>query len=258
MIQKYHPPPVEDEVSKARRTGSKKEQAGEKLQKAIARLGLGSRRQAESWISNSQVLVNNQIAHLGQRVRYNDLIQLKNSPKQYRVDILLEREILLYHKPVGEICSKSDPERRPTVYDNLPKPKQGKWISIGRLDYNTSGLLVFTNDGEYANSLMHPSKQIEREYRVRVLGQVENSHLEKIRMGLKNEGDYLKAKSIERLEKPNNRANQWFNVVLIQGHNREIKRLFECQGFQVNRLIRVRYGAYVLPRDLKPSQYILV
>ena len=226
----------------------------EKLQKVLARAGLGSRREIEQWIVAGRVKVNQKLATLGDRVSQEDDIRVDGRQITLRHLAPPPRQILAYHKPVGEVCTRTDPEGRPTVFDSLPRPKQGRWISIGRLDINTSGLLLFTNDGELANRLMHPSYQLEREYAVRVLGVVNEEMLENLRTGVQLEDgvahfDFVKDAGGEG-------ANHWYHVILREGHKREVRRLWESQGVTVSRLTRIRYGAISLPRGLRMGRYV--
>jgi 23S rRNA pseudouridine2605 synthase len=220
----------------------------EKLQKVLARAGLGSRREMETVISSGRVSVNGKVAYLGDRVEGNEQIRLDGHP----VDIKEAEEqlcrVLVYNKPEGEMSTRKDPEGRPTVYDRLPKLNAGRWIAVGRLDINTSGLLVFTTDGDLANRLMHPSHQVEREYAVRVFGEVDEAMLQRLRHGVKLEDGPAKFNEISY--RGGEGRNHWFHVVLTSGRNREVRRLWESQDVQVSRLIRIRYGDYEMPRQL--------
>ena len=222
----------------------------ERLQKILANSGLGSRRQLESLIAAGEINVNRQTAKLGDRAELND--DLTISGRFYRV----VREdagsrVLAYHKPIGEVTSRSDPEQRQTVFDKLPKPSMGRWISVGRLDINTLGLLLLTTDGELANALMHPSRQVEREYAVRVNGRVSDDCLERLRNGVELDDGLARFDKIREERGSEDSANRWFQVVIKEGRNREVRRLWESQGMVVSRLIRVRYGPIVLPKWLK-------
>ncbi len=221
----------------------------EKLQKLLANAGLGSRRQLETFIEQGRVKVNGELAKLGDRATTNDTICLDDEPVQ-----LVKRfktRVLVYNKPVGEVCSRADEKDRQTVFEQLPELKTGRWISVGRLDINTSGLLFFTNDGALAHALMHPSQQIDREYAVRVLGEVSNEALGKLLQGVQLEDG--RAEFHQVLAKGGQGANEWYRVVLREGRNREVRRLWESQGLTVSRLIRVRYGMISLSRDLEPG-----
>jgi 23S rRNA pseudouridine2605 synthase len=225
----------------------------EKLQKVLARAGYGSRRELEKWISAGRIKVNNEVAKLGDRVKEGDRISVDGDP--VRQTRLTERRsrVLIYHKQVGEICTRSDPEGRDTIFANLPKLSSGRWITVGRLDLNTSGLLLITTDGDLANRMMHPSHQVEREYAVRVLGEVTADMLKNLKEGVELEDgpahfDVVSSAGGEG-------ANSWYHVILREGRNREVRRLWESQGVQVSRLMRVRYGSVTLPRGQKPGRW---
>lgn len=220
----------------------------EKLQKVLARAGLGSRRELEKVIASGRVSVNGKIATLGDRVEAGDQIRMDGHIVDFRDQEEDVCRLLLYFKPEGEICSRKDPEGRKTVFERLPPLKNGRWISVGRLDINTSGLLLFTSDGELANRLMHPSFEVEREYAVRVFGEVTESMLQKLRQDVQLEDGMAKFKSIKPAGGEG--INQWFHVILTEGRNREVRRLWESQEVQVSRLMRVRYGEIELPKRL--------
>ena len=222
--------------------------SGEKLQKVLARLGLGSRRDIEGWISAGRIKVNGQVATLGQRIEPHDSIQLDDRSLRLDEAAQVVRRVLIYNKPDGEVCTRSDPEGRPTVFDRLPRLQSGRWINIGRLDLNTTGLLLFTTDGELANRLMHPSREVEREYAVRVFGQVDDAKLRDLSRGVQLEDGPAAFKTIKF--SGGEGINQWYNVTLTEGRNREVRRLWEAVGVQVSRLIRVRYGDIPLPKGL--------
>ncbi|MDT8385944.1 MAG: pseudouridine synthase [Thiogranum sp.] len=225
----------------------------ERLQKLLARAGLGSRRQLEDWIRDGRVEVDGKRAELGQKVSGRERIVVDGKRVQLNPDVEAGPEVLVYHKPIGEVCTRDDPERRPTVYHALPKPQQqGRWISIGRLDINTSGLLLFTTDGELAHRLTHPSHEIEREYAVRLLGEVDMPMLERLVEGVELDDGPARFVAIE--ESGGSGANRWFHVIIKEGRNREVRRLWESQGITVSRLSRVRYGPVVLERSLRPGQ----
>ncbi len=215
-----------------------------RLQKALADAGLGSRREIEGWIRSGRLRVNGQPAQLGQRVRPEDRVQLDGHPLRWRSDPRRERRVLLYNKPEGELVSRRDPQGRPTVFDRLPPLKRGRWIAIGRLDLNTSGLLLFTNDGELANRLMHPSRQIEREYAVRVQGLVSEAHLRQLTHGVQLEDGPARFEEI--VDAGGRGQNHWYHLVLCEGRNREVRRLWAAVGLRVSRLKRVRYGPILL------------
>lgn len=223
----------------------------EKLQKVLARAGLGSRRQAEEWIKEGRVTVDGQVAHLGERVTASSQISV-DGKLLHASKITPKQQVLIYHKPLGEICTRHDPEGRPTVFDNLPKVA-GRWISVGRLDINTSGLLLFCNDGELANQLMHPKTQIEREYAARVLGQVSEADAVRLTHGVNLEDGPGRFEHI--VDAGGEGANHWYHLVTMEGRNRFVRRMFEACGMAVNRLIRVRYGPLVLPRGLRQGRF---
>lgn len=223
----------------------------ERLQKVLAELGLGSRRVVEGWIGEGRVRVNGQIAKLGDRVTSADRIRLDGHEVRRPRRREPAREIIAYHKPEGELVTRRDPEERPTVFRRLPRPKAGRWIAVGRLDINTSGLVLFTTDGELANRLMHPSREVEREYAVRILGEVLPGTLARLTEGIELEDGLARFERVE--ERGGSGANRWFHVVLREGRNREVRRLWEAAGCQVSRLIRVRYGNVELGRRLFPG-----
>src|SRR5687768_8401128 len=220
----------------------------ERLQKLLASAGHGSRRGIEEWIRAGRVTINDRVAVLGDRATQVDRICLDGQP----LDLGGQREtvdVLLYHKPVGEVTTRSDPEGRPTVFERLPAPASGRWIVVGRLDVNTSGLLLFTNDGELAHRLMHPSSEIEREYRVRLRGVPPPGVLQRLLSGVVLEDGPA---SFDRIEPESTEGSHaWFRVTLHEGRNREVRRLFEHEGFEVSKLSRIRYGNVVLPAELR-------
>ncbi len=225
----------------------------ERLQKVLARAGLGSRRQIEDWIRDGRVEVNGRAAELGLKVTGRERIVVDGRRVHLKTERPAAVEVLLYHKPAGEICSRSDPEGRPTVFSSLPKPQAGRWISVGRLDINTSGLLLFTTDGELAHRLMHPAQEVEREYAVRLLGEVSLPMLERLIKGVQLEDGFARFSAIE--ESGGSGANRWYHVIIREGRNREVRRLWESQGVTVSRLSRVRYGPIILERKLRPGRY---
>ncbi|WP_273020898.1 23S rRNA pseudouridine(2605) synthase RluB [Rheinheimera sp.] len=227
--------------------------ASEKLQKVLARAGLGSRREMEEWISGGRVTVDGKPATLGDRVSPNQLVRVDGHPVQIASEEQQICRVLAYHKPEGEICSRTDPEGRPTVFSRLPNIKGARWIAIGRLDINTSGLLLFTTDGELANRLMHPKFEVEREYAVRVFGEINDAMIQRLRTGVELEDGKANFKKIKAL--PGEGINRWFHVVLTEGRNREVRRMWESQGAVVSRLIRVRYGDLLLPKHLPAGGY---
>ena len=231
-----------------------KTDSSEKLQKVLARAGLGSRREIEQWIRDGRVKVNRNIAHIGERVVFKDKISVDNR----EINILNIKEapqkILCYHKPAGEVCTRNDPEKRKTIFDNLPPLKRARWINVGRLDFNTSGLLLLTTDGELANRLMHPSSNIEREYAVRILGEVNLDMKKRLTEGVQLEDGMAKFKNIK--EAGGSGANHWYHVILTEGRNREVRRLWESQGVTLSRLIRIRFGPISLPPRLRVGKSV--
>lgn len=225
----------------------------ERLQKVLAAQGLGSRRQIENWIRLGQVRRNGQIVKLGERMVPSDRIQIGN--KDIRINLYPAKTfpVIAYNKPEGQIVTRHDPEGRPTVFEVLPKPRQGRWIAIGRLDCSTSGLLLFTTDGELANRLMHPSREVEREYAVRILGTVSSEQLNQLVTGVKLEDGLASFDKVE--EAGGTGANHWYKVVLREGRSREVRRLWEAVGVKVSRLIRLRYGNVVLGPRLMIGQW---
>lgn len=222
----------------------------EKLQKVLARTGQGSRREIEAMIDAGRVSVDGKIAKLGDRVEVNPAIKIRMDGNFISVKESEETvcRVLSYYKPEGELCTHSDPEGRPTVFDRLPKLRGSRWVIVGRLDVNTSGLLLFTTDGELANRLMHPSREIEREYAVRVFGQTDDDNVKQLKKGVQLEDGPAAFRTIDF--QGGEGLNQWYNVTLTEGCNREVRRLWEAVGVQVSRLIRVRYGDITLPKGL--------
>jgi 23S rRNA pseudouridine2605 synthase len=224
---------------------------GEKLQKVLARAGIGSRRGMERWIAEGRITVDGKPAKLGDRVSPEQVIRIDGRALP-RYGLTPKARVVIYHKPEGELCTRADPEGRPTVFENLPTLRNGRWIAIGRLDMNSSGLLLFTTDGELANRLMHPSREIEREYAVRVLGEVTPAMLAQLKQGVMLEDGEAKFERID--DAGGSGANHWYHVVLREGRNREVRRMWEAVGAKVSRLIRVRYGSVILPRLLRPKR----
>lgn len=238
-------------VEKPQSDSVKKEKVvGEKLQKILANAGKGSRRELEEVIAAGRVSVDGKIARLGDRVQVNSSTKIRIDGHLVSL-IPAQKEIcrvLMYYKPEGELCTRSDPEGRATVFDRLPRLNGARWIAVGRLDINTSGLLLFTTDGELANRLMHPSREVEREYSVRVFGEVDEAMLQRLRKGVQLEDGPANFKEIKAVGGTG--INQWFDVTLTEGRNREVRRLWESQGIQVSRLIRIRYGNIRLEKSL--------
>lgn len=220
----------------------------EKLQKVLARAGKGSRREMETVISSGRVSVDGKTAYLGDRVEGNEQIRLDGHLVPLKAKDAEICRILMYNKPEGEMCTRKDPEGRPTVFDRLPPLESERWVAVGRLDINTSGMLLFTTDGELASRLMHPSRQVEREYAVRIFGEVNEAMLQTLRAGVKLEDGTARFQKITY--NGGEGRNHWFHVVLSEGRNREVRRLWESQDVQVSRLIRVRYGDLEMKRQL--------
>lgn len=219
----------------------------ERIQKVLARAGFGSRREIEGWIKDQRIHVNGKLAGLGDQIGEKDIVKLDGKPlRRNQLTHAAETRIIAYYKPEGEICTRRDPEGRPTVFKKLPKIKHGRWVAIGRLDINSRGLLLFTNNGELANRLMHPSSNIDREYAVRILGQATEQQLRALQTGVELEDGMARFTDI--VDSGGDGANHWYHVVLMEGKNREVRRLWESQGFAVSRLIRVRYGPYIMDR----------
>jgi len=225
----------------------------EKIQKVLANAGFGSRRQIETWLREGRISVNGQVAKLGDRITTDAKVSVDDRPVNLIKSQTKKTRVLLYHKPDGEICSRSDPEGRPTVFDRLPLLRNGRWISIGRLDFNTSGLLLLTNNGELAHQLMHPSTEIEREYAVRIQGQVSTAMLKKLRKGVKLEDGYAHFDQVT--DAGGEGTNHWYHVIVKEGRNRLVRRLWETQGVKVSRLIRIRFGSITLPRMLRRGKW---
>lgn len=239
--------------STQRTSNKSKRQQPERIQKLLAQAGVGSRRQVEKWIVEGTIQVNGVVAKLGDKITTYDEIKLRGRPVKLAGKLQVNTEVLIYHKPAGEIVSKRDPEGRPSVFKRLPRLKIGRWIAVGRLDLNTQGLLMFTNDGDLANKLMHPSHQIDREYAVRVMGNINHDMLERLVNGVELEDG--KARFEDLTESGGEGVNKWFHVVVAEGRNRVVRRLWESQDCKVSRLIRVRYGTVFLPPGLPAGQH---
>jgi len=224
-----------------------------KLQKLLAQKGLGSRREMEALIASGRVSINGRIAVLGDRVSATDRVQIGKRIIRFDLADRLPR-LLLYHKPEGEIVSRNDPEGRPTVFDKLPHLKSSKWIAIGRLDFNTSGLLIFTTDGSLANRLMHPRFEVEREYAVRILGELTPEQINQLTTGVQLEDGIASFNLL--IEEGGEGVNRWYRVILKEGKNREVRRLFEAVGVTVSRLMRVRFGPINLPPRIKRGKWL--
>jgi len=223
----------------------------EKLQKVLANLGYASRREIERWITAGRISVNGEQATLGDRVSLQDKIMVDGRYVQRKEEQKATR-VLVLNKPIDTVCTSSDPEGRPTVFTLLPRLYHERWIAVGRLDINSTGLLLFTNNGELANRLMHPSHEVEREYAVRVLGQVSPETIKMLETGV--ELDDGTAKFVTICDAGGQGANHWYHVTLKEGRNREVRRLWEAVGHKVSRLHRIRYGPVQLPRSIKPGR----
>lgn len=241
----------------------------ERLQKLLAAAGHGSRRQIEQWIRAGRLTVDGHVAQLGERAEAGADVRLDGAPLQFASTAATIREVLIYHKPMGEVTTRADPEGRPTVFERLPAPLGGRWVVIGRLDVNTTGLLLFTNDGALAHRLMHPSSEVEREYLVRVRGAPSLAVLTQLRLGVLLEDGLARFDRIEPAPgfggagravwgaadaADSESVQSEFKVILHEGRNREVRRLWQAVGFEVSRLTRLRYGQVALPADLRPGQ----
>jgi 23S rRNA pseudouridine2605 synthase len=232
-----------------------------RLQKLLATAGVGSRRQVEQWISAGRLTVAGRLAKLGDRAGPEDEIRLDGRRLELGPPQAATRQVLLYHKPVGEVTTRRDPQGRPTVFDRLPQPQAGRWIVVGRLDVGTSGLLLFTTDGDLAHRLMHPSSCIEREYLVRVRGRPDGDTIRKLQRGVALEDGPAAFDRV--IEEPAPRGemearNAAYRLVLHEGRNREVRRMWEAVGYEVSRLLRIRYGPIELPRDLRAGDWRLL
>lgn len=226
----------------------------ERLHKILAAAGLGSRREMEDWIRAGRVVVNGQVAAVGQSVGPRDRVIVNGKPVRLNLEVQRLPRVLLYNKPEGEIVSYSDPQGRPTVFASLPKMRTAKWLAIGRLDLNSGGLLLFTTSGELANRLMHPRYEVEREYAVRVMGLLTPEQARQLRQGVELDGTLAKFESI--VDQGGEGANHWYHVVIKEGKNREVRRMFDSVGLMVSRLTRVRYGSLRLPPRLKRGNHV--
>ena len=231
-----------------------------RLQKLLAGAGFGSRRTVEEWIRAGRLTVGGHTAQLGDRAGPTDDIRLDGRKLELGSPGPAARELLLYYKPVGEVTTRKDPEARPTVFERLPPPKSGRWINVGRLDVNTSGVLLLTTDGELAHRLMHPSSEVEREYLVRLRGRPGREVLEQLLGGVPLEDGPARFDRVEPAdaEAGVDASHSTFRVVLHEGRNREVRRLWNAVGFEVSRLLRIRYGPIELPRDMRPGSYRVI
>lgn len=231
---------------------SKNTVEGERIQKVLARGGVGSRREVERWITEGLLILNSEPAKLGDRLKAGDKLILKGRPLIWEKFGVQPTRVLIYHKPTGEVVTRKDPDDRPIVFKKLPKLLAGRWIAVGRLDINTQGLLLFTNNGELANRLMHPSFEIDREYAVRILGEVTDEHIAQLKKGVQLEDGLAKFDDVQF--NGGEGANRWYHVTVKEGRNRLVRRLWEALEFQVSRLMRVRYGPIFLPDGLSARQ----
>jgi 23S rRNA pseudouridine2605 synthase len=242
---------ADDEAGAAERAPAGPAEDSVKLQKALADAGLGSRRELEEWIAAGRVSVNGEPAHVGQRIGPHDKVRVSGRLVNLKLTARLPR-VLLYHKPEGEIVSRDDPEKRASVFEKLPRINGGRWIAIGRLDFNSCGLLLFTSSGDLANRLMHPRYGLERDYAVRILGELSDEAAQRLTTGIEiGDGE---AHFLRLHDAGGEGANHWYNVTLAEGRNREVRRMFEAVGVTVSRLMRVRYGPIALPPGLKRGQ----
>ena len=228
----------------------------EKLQKVLARAGLGSRRELETWISDGRVSVNGTVATLGDRVGSEDTLRVDGRMIKVKAEEDTVQRVIMYHKPPGEVCSRNDPEGRPTVFDNLPRLQGMRWVQVGRLDINTTGMMLFTTDGELAHRLMHPSNGFVREYAVRVRGGMTQEKRQAMLDGVLLEDGVSKFDSIEDAGGAEEGANHWYKVTLTGGKYREVRRLFQSQDLEVARLMRIRFGDLNLPPQLRQGRWM--
>ncbi|MEQ3682171.1 23S rRNA pseudouridine(2605) synthase RluB [Alcanivorax sp.] len=228
----------------------------EKLQKVLARAGLGSRRELETWISDGRVSVNGTVATLGDRVGSEDTLRVDGRIIKVKAEEDTVQRVIMYHKPPGEVCSRNDPEGRPTVFDNLPRLQGMRWVQVGRLDINTTGMMLFTTDGELAHRLMHPSNGFVREYAVRVRGSMTAEKRQAMLDGVLLEDGVSKFDSIEDAGGAEEGANHWYKATLTGGKYREVRRLFQSQDLEVARLMRIRFGDLTLPPQLRQGRWM--
>jgi len=256
-IKPYEEAKQEAELTTAKKVEPAKKvpeqsEAGERVQKVLARGGVGSRREVERWIKEGRLMINGAKAELGHRLVVGDSLQLNGRPLKWDKFIVQPTQVLIYHKPTGEVVTRNDPEGRDVIFSQLPKLQVGRWIAVGRLDINTQGLLLLTNNGELANRLMHPSFEIDREYAVRILGEVTEEHLTQLKQGVELEDGLAKFDDV--VFNGGEGANRWYHVTVKEGRNRLVRRLWEALEFQVSRLMRVRYGPIFLPDGLGARQ----
>jgi len=248
--RRQNPHPSPSPPSAPQRT----EPRGERIQKLLAAAGFGSRREIESWIAAGRITIAGRAVQLGERAVSGAAIELDGKPLEL-APASSEPRVIAYHKPVGEVVTRSDPEGRRTVFERLPQLRGTRWVAVGRLDLNSSGLLLFTDSGELANRLMHPRHAIEREYAVRVSAALSAQAKDRLLAGIELEDGLARFDRIEAGEKPAG-MNRWYRVTLREGRNREVRRIFEAVGLQVSRLLRIRMGSVRLPRDLKPGRWV--
>lgn len=246
-------PKPQSERDSSKKIATDQADIGERIQKVLSRGGVGSRREIERWIEEGRLKINGAPVALGARLKAGDVLLLNERVVRWEKFAQQPTRVLLYHKPTGEVVTRRDPEGRPVVFTQLPKLSTARWIAIGRLDINTSGLLLVTNNGELANRLMHPSSQVEREYAVRILGDVSDVTLERLKQGVELEDGKAKFDDINFAGGEG--ANKWFHVIVSEGRNRLVRRLWESQQVTVSRLIRLRYGPVVLPERLKTHSF---
>lgn len=227
--------------------------SSEKIQKILANAGLGSRREIETWISAGRITVNGKSAIIGDRMDYHDKVCIDGRVINLLKSKQQKTRMLLYHKPEGEMCTRKDPDGRPTIFERLPLIRNSRWICVGRLDFNTSGLLLITNNGELANKLMHPRSEIEREYAVRIRGEVSVDVINQLQKGLPLEDGFARFTQI--IDGGGKGANHWYHVIVKEGRNRLVRRLWEAAGCTVSRLIRIRFGSIYLPAGLRRCHY---
>jgi 23S rRNA pseudouridine2605 synthase len=245
--------PAESEAEEPAKRVLAPEPDAPKLHKVLAQAGVGSRRDMEELIQEGKITVNGEPAHTGQRISFGDRVEVNGKPVRLRI-VPPPARIIAYHKPAGEIVTNDDPQHRPTVFRRLPRLQQGKWQSVGRLDINTEGLLLFTTSGGLANQLMHPRFGVEREYAVRIMGTLDDEARARLLAGVEIDGQRAAFKSIEN--GGGEGLNQWYRVVITEGRNREVRKLFDAVGLTVSRLIRIRYGTVVLPHGLKRGVWV--
>ena len=226
----------------------------ERLQKYLARSGIGSRREIEGWIRQGRVFIDGEMATVGIKVDHKSRITVDGKYIIHKDSLPTEDRLILYHKPRGEMCTRNDPKGRPTIFENLPVLSEGRWVTVGRLDINTTGALLLTTNGDLAHKLMHPSFGFEREYLCRIRGDVSSQKLEKLLTGVWLEGKRCRFESADAQSTASSN-HHWYKVIVREGHYREVRRLWSSVNCMVSRLIRIRYGPIQLPRDLKPGQY---